>query len=157
MLARACSRVPQATFVCGDLRQLPWPDDEFDLVVCALALTHVPALAPVIAEFARVLRPGGRLLTSDIHVVSLYLGGVPNATGPDGRCYLLPANRYLVSDYLAAALPLGLELRGCAEPRWPVSDHAGGPWAQRLCRQAATAAYAASPAAIILHFQRTMS
>lgn len=157
MLARARARVSQATFVSGDLHELPWPDGEFDLVVCGLALTHVPVLAPVMAEFARVLRPGGHLLTSDIHIVSLYLGGVPNAVGPDGRRNLLPANRHLVSDYLAAALPLGFEVRGCAEPRWPPSDHAGGPLAQQWCRDAANAAYTATPAAIVLHFQKAES
>ncbi|HEY2506966.1 MAG TPA: hypothetical protein VGI58_10650 [Streptosporangiaceae bacterium] len=47
--------------------------------VCALALTHAPGLAPVLAKFSRVLRPGGHLVTSDIHVLSLYLGGVPPA------------------------------------------------------------------------------
>ena len=31
----------------------------------SLALTHVPELAPVLAEFARVLRPGGRLVIAD--------------------------------------------------------------------------------------------
>jgi SAM-dependent methyltransferase len=56
MLTRAHTRVPQAEFHVGDLHRLPVPDAEVDLVVCALALTHVPDLAPVLAEFARVLR-----------------------------------------------------------------------------------------------------
>jgi SAM-dependent methyltransferase len=44
MLARARMRVPQADFLSGDLHQLPVLDGEVDLVVCALALTHVSAL-----------------------------------------------------------------------------------------------------------------
>ncbi|HEY3753584.1 MAG TPA: class I SAM-dependent methyltransferase [Pseudonocardiaceae bacterium] len=66
MLTRAHTRVPQAEFHVGDLHRLPVPDAEVDLVVCALALTHVPDLAPVLAEFARVLRPGGQLVISDL-------------------------------------------------------------------------------------------
>jgi SAM-dependent methyltransferase len=154
MLARACQRVPDAGFAIGELHRLPAADETMDLVVCALALVHVRALGPVLAEFARVLRPGGHLVISDIHVVSLYLGGVPVLAGPGGRAGLLPAHRHLASDYLAAALPLGLQVRSCAEPGWPASDLGGGPLAREWCRAAADAAYTGTPAAIIWHFQR---
>ena len=50
---------PNREFLLGDLHQLPLPDSCVDLVVSGLALSHVPTLAPVMAEFARVLRPGG--------------------------------------------------------------------------------------------------
>jgi SAM-dependent methyltransferase len=49
MLARARQRVPAARFLAGDLHQLPIRVEAVDLVVCALALTHVPALDPVMA------------------------------------------------------------------------------------------------------------
>jgi ubiquinone/menaquinone biosynthesis C-methylase UbiE len=126
-----------------------------DLVVCALALVHVPELTPVMAEFTRVLRPGGHLVVSDIHVVSLYLGGVPVLAEPGGRAGMLPASRHLASDYLAAALSLGLQLRSCAEPVWPASDQAGGLLARQWCSAAADAAYTGTPAAIVWHFQRS--
>ena len=157
MLARARQRVTGACFLGGGLHRLPVRDGSADLAVCALALTHVPALGPVMAEFARVLRPGGHLVVSDIHVNSLYLGGVAAALGPDGRPALLPASRHLASDYLTAALSHGLEPRGCAEPRWPPSDQAGGPLARTWSGAAADAAYEGTPAAIIWHFQRAGS
>ena len=154
MLARARRRVPRAALVLGDLQRLPIADETIDLVVCALALVHLPALGAAIAEFTRVLRPGGHLVISDIHVVSLYLGGVPVQSGADGRAGMLPASRFLASDYLAAALPLGLQVRDCAEPGWPASELAGGPLARQWCGAAADAAYTGTPAAIIWHFQR---
>jgi|SRR5208282_2038899 len=157
MLARARARVPAADFVPGDLRRLPVAGEAVDLVVCALALTHVPALAPVLAEFARVLRPGGRLVTSDIHVLSLYLGGVAHVAGPGGGVRLLPASRYLASDYLTAALAAGFRPLGCFEPRWPATALAGGPLARRWCGAAADAVYEAAPAAIIWQFRRAES
>ncbi|HVV19566.1 MAG TPA: class I SAM-dependent methyltransferase [Pseudonocardiaceae bacterium] len=67
MLGHAWDRVPHAEFRLGTLHPLPVGDDAVDLVTCTLALIHVAALAPVMAEFARVLRPGGHLVISDIH------------------------------------------------------------------------------------------
>jgi SAM-dependent methyltransferase len=48
----------------GDALQLPFADGEFDRVVAAEVLEHVPADIQAIAELARVLRPGGTLAVS---------------------------------------------------------------------------------------------
>lgn len=58
MLDRARRRLPGADLRHGELERLPLPDAAVDTVVCGLALEHVPDLASVLAEFARVLRPG---------------------------------------------------------------------------------------------------
>jgi SAM-dependent methyltransferase len=55
----------------GDVQELPFADGEFDLVVAAWVLFHVPDLDRGLAEIARVLRPGGRLVAttnSDRHL-----------------------------------------------------------------------------------------
>jgi ubiquinone/menaquinone biosynthesis C-methylase UbiE len=49
----------------GDAEQLPFADNRFDTVVCALALCTIPHHDRAIAEMARVLKPGGRLLLLD--------------------------------------------------------------------------------------------
>ena len=46
----------------GDVQQLPFPDASFDCAVAAWMLFHVPDLDRGLAELARVLRPGGRLV-----------------------------------------------------------------------------------------------
>jgi len=46
----------------GSAQALPFPDDSFDTVVGTLVLCTVPDPAGVLAEVARVLRPGGRYL-----------------------------------------------------------------------------------------------
>jgi len=46
----------------GDVQELPFVDTEFDLVVAAWVLFHVPDLDRGLAEIARVLAPGGTLI-----------------------------------------------------------------------------------------------
>jgi SAM-dependent methyltransferase len=46
----------------GDVRELPFADGEFDVVVAAWMLYHVPDLDRALGEIARVLKPGGRFV-----------------------------------------------------------------------------------------------
>jgi ubiquinone/menaquinone biosynthesis C-methylase UbiE len=48
----------------GDMAALPFADESFDVVVCMLALMHIPRAdrQQVFHEVARVLKPGGRLV-----------------------------------------------------------------------------------------------
>ena len=50
----------------GDMHALPFPDASFDLVVLMHALTYASKPAQAVAEAARVLRRGGRLLLSSL-------------------------------------------------------------------------------------------
>jgi SAM-dependent methyltransferase len=174
MLDRAREKVPGGEFHEADLHDLPLPDDLVDLVVCGLALVHVPDLHPVLAELVRVLRPGGNLLISDQRGLIPGVGLPVVKDGPDGSPGYMPIRTRRASEYLAAALPLGLQVRGCEEPRrpfplvddgdlrsatgegFPDHDPAAPPdiWALHRWAPAATnAAYRDNPAVIIWHFQ----
>jgi ubiquinone/menaquinone biosynthesis C-methylase UbiE len=50
----------------ADATRLPFPDDSFDAVVSFIMLHHVIDWEKAVAEAARVLRPGGRLLGFDL-------------------------------------------------------------------------------------------
>lgn len=50
----------------ADMHALPFDDDSFDLVVLMHALTYASKPAQAVAEAARTLRPGGRLLLSSL-------------------------------------------------------------------------------------------
>jgi len=41
---------------------LPFPDARFDAIACVDAINHIPNRPAVLAQWARVLKPGGRLL-----------------------------------------------------------------------------------------------
>ncbi|HEX3869004.1 MAG TPA: class I SAM-dependent methyltransferase, partial [Pirellulales bacterium] len=49
-------------FLAADLASLPFESGSFDCVTCGYVLEHLPDPRPGLAEIARVLRPGGRLL-----------------------------------------------------------------------------------------------
>jgi ubiquinone/menaquinone biosynthesis C-methylase UbiE len=119
MLACARAKVPQAEFYEADLHELPLGDDSVDLVVCAIALVHLPDIDAPFAEFTRVLRPGGHLVVSDQCGLIGDIGFPVLDVRPDGEIGYLPVYPRLLSDYLAAALPLGLEVRRCEQPRVP--------------------------------------
>jgi SAM-dependent methyltransferase len=165
MLARAAVNVPGGDFRPGDLGGLPVADASADLVTCGLSLTHVRDLRPAFAEFARVLRPGGHLVISDMHPERILRGAIPPLRDADGRPGRLPGHRHRVGDYLRAALAVGLELRRCEEPLLepaPVAPRATelGPWEvwpwslAAVVPEAARAADAGIPVEIIWHFQR---
>ncbi|WP_144119134.1 class I SAM-dependent methyltransferase [Catellatospora sichuanensis] len=162
MLAIARERLPEAEFHQAGLDRIPLPDDAVDTVVCALALAHVPDLGQVLAEFARVLRPGGHLVVSDSHLLLSYLRPTgPRPPGHEGRPSILAEYHRPLSAYLAAALPLGFQVRHCEEPTRPPSITRGldtrptdMSWdLLTWCPEAAEAAHRGSPVVVIWHFQ----
>lgn len=166
MLERARRRLPAVPFVAGDLHRLPVPDGAADLLVTGLALTHVADLGPVFAEFARVLRPGGDLLVSDVHDQLVLLGSVVKAEGADGRAQLASTHRHSVAEVLRTALVAGFtvlqfdELPRSAPPEGPVPEATRGidgwrtwPWTlMSLVPEAARAAWD-SPAVTVWHLR----
>jgi SAM-dependent methyltransferase len=95
MLRRAALRSDRLAL--ADARLLPFATGSFDSVVTVLTHTDVDDVAPVYAEVARVLRPGGRFVTVAVH--PCFAG--PTATyTPDGGAvvapgYLDPSRRFV--------------------------------------------------------------
>jgi len=59
----------------ADMRNLPFEDGSFDVVVSSLAIHNVPGAgerAKALREAARVLKKGGRLMIADIRYTSAY-------------------------------------------------------------------------------------
>jgi SAM-dependent methyltransferase len=159
MLDLARAKLPAADFRQGDLTALPLTDRSVDAVVCALALVHVPHVGSALDEFARVLRPGGRLIISDVHPFVIALGwqaqfathDTDDAGGP--RRGFMRLHGHLASEYTDAASAAGLRLRSLAEP--PLTESAVVTPATGIVPDASRAAFAGLPAVSIWDFERT--
>ncbi|MEU8762400.1 class I SAM-dependent methyltransferase [Streptomyces sp. NPDC048659] len=116
MLARARERVPGGTFRTGHLEALPLDEDSVDVAVCSLALTHLPDLTAGVAELARVVRPGGRILVSDLHPFVIALQGQCVFVDGEDRLAFVRNHVHLPGAYLAAFAAAGLRVRACHEP-----------------------------------------
>jgi SAM-dependent methyltransferase len=121
MLAIAREKLPETDIRVGTLQQLPVDDASVDLVVCSLALTHVADLGPVLAEFGRVLRRGGRAVVSDMHPIVVTFGGaaVFPAGGESFELHYLPNLVHGLSDYVRAATAAGFTVEGVVEAPVP--------------------------------------
>lgn len=61
-------------FLQGDAEELPFADSSFDAVLCECSLCTFPDKRRAASELRRVLRPGGRLVLSDVVVDRPRLG-----------------------------------------------------------------------------------
>jgi SAM-dependent methyltransferase len=104
----------------GNAQALPFVDDSFDLAYCFASLHHVGDPAAAVAEMARVVVPGGRVVVQDLIVP------VPDARDRFDEVHRLvdPSHRraYVESE-LVALLPEGAELTYAAtgDARFPIA------------------------------------
>lgn len=115
MLEVARTALPDAAFVEADATVLPFGDASFDLVTCATSLHLFPDARAAMAEWARVLRAGGRAVTATFGDVDLSQhGGRAGAAVPHGHgaaAYPTHHELFRTPELLAeAAAPAGLDV-----------------------------------------------
>ena len=66
MLARARRKEPSARFEWADALALPYDDDSFDAATVGFGARNFSDLATGLAEMARVVKPGGRVVVLEI-------------------------------------------------------------------------------------------
>ena len=114
MLAFAGARVPKAEFIRGDAQELPFDDDEFDIVVSNLGVCHVPDQPRALSEARRVLRRGGRFAMTvwcgpdvspsfEIVYGAIKAHGSPDVSAPTGPDFHQFARRETSEKILRAA------------------------------------------------------
>jgi len=109
MLAVARAALPQAEFIEADAAHLPLADDSVDLVTCVTVLHLIPDPTTVVAEWARVLRPGGRAITATFAEVDRSEHGNRHGSTPSPQAQ---HDRFRTPELMAALLDAaGLVLR----------------------------------------------
>jgi demethylmenaquinone methyltransferase / 2-methoxy-6-polyprenyl-1,4-benzoquinol methylase len=66
MLERARTKAPELTWEWGNALELPYPDDSFDAATVGFGARNFSDLERGLAEMARVVRPGGRVVVLEI-------------------------------------------------------------------------------------------
>lgn len=156
MLDIARRKVPTGDFRRGRLEHLPVEDATVDVVTCALALTHVARLEPVVSELARILRPGGQAVLSDMHPFVTATGGIagfPTEDITNGIPYVRNLT-HQVSEYVAAFAASGLSIRECVEPAFTEAMVVGVP-GFAFFPEATRQAFLGSPYLLIWRLERT--
>ncbi len=117
--------MPVADFRSGRLEQLPVEDESVDLITCALVLTHVESLEPVMREFVRFLRPGVQAIQTDIHPVATMTGTIAAFLDRDvtGGIPYVRNLTHQVGEYVTVFLA---RKSGVVEPLANVADPAYG-------------------------------
>ena len=114
----------------GNLTErIPIPDTTLDAAVCALTLSFIEDLRPAFTELARVLKPGGVLVISELHPHSLMQERAASSavlrkdrapylrfTDLRGQECRIPRTPHTLSDYVNAAHVAHLTLTAAAEP-----------------------------------------
>ncbi|MFN0282325.1 MAG: class I SAM-dependent methyltransferase [Kineosporiaceae bacterium] len=148
--ARELGRRPGAPAVAGlvqaDARHLPFADASFDLAFSAYgAVPFVADPDTVMAEVARVLRPGGRWVFAASHpvrwafpddpgeggleVTRSYFDRTPYVEEDDRGRVVYAEHHRTLGDRVRDVVAAGLEITELVEPRWPDGhDRVWGGW-----------------------------
>ncbi len=107
---------PLPSRVLATSEALPLAAASVDVVICALALGHLPRLQPSLSEIARVLKPGGVALVSDVHPLIALGGGQRTFHAADGAVFAVEHHTHLFSHYHQAGTAAGLVMDAVREP-----------------------------------------
>ncbi|HYZ32635.1 MAG TPA: class I SAM-dependent methyltransferase [Crenalkalicoccus sp.] len=130
MLARAEAGGTYDHLAEGDVRATFLPGGAYDLILMVLAEEHLPELAPLYAEAARLAAPAGaRFVLVGYHPHMLMCGIPTHFDRADGSSATIESHVHLLSDHFRAARAAGWALEALEEglvdqawvarkPRW---------------------------------------
>lgn len=112
----AATDLARVRFQVGDAERLPVPDASVDAVLCECAFCTFPDKPTAAAEFARVLRPGGRVGITDVTAEPDRLP--PSLSGLAARVACI-ADARPAAGYAALLAGAGLRVRATGERHDP--------------------------------------
>jgi malonyl-CoA O-methyltransferase len=99
--------------VVGDVRDMPFASDRFDMVWCRLVLGHLPDPLAAYLELARVCMPGGYIFVTDFHPDAFAAGHRRTFNAQVGTVHEI--EHYLHADHIQLARKAGLTLMASRE------------------------------------------
>lgn len=125
-------------FRLGEIEHLPVADSSADVIISNCVINLSPDKPQVFREAFRVLRPGGRLMVSDI----VLLTELPKPIRDSVRFYVgCLSGAMLKTDYLTAIRRAGFgDITVVGEERFPIELMANDPTAQALIRNSGLSA-----------------
>lgn len=86
--------------VVSDIASIPLPDQSFDAIMCTEVFEHIPNPLAAIAEFSRLLKPGGRLILTAPFASLTHFAPYHFASGLSRFFYEhhLPLNRFKIDE-----------------------------------------------------------
>ena len=113
----AFKRHSRPQFVLGTTESISLKSNTVDVVLCGLALGHLPNLKPSLHEINRVLKQGGIALVSDFHPFLFLNGKQRTFTASNGDVFAVEHYPHLYSDYTQAVHAVGLTIENVQEPQ----------------------------------------
>ena len=102
---------------------VPLASRTVDVIVCGMALGHLPWLEPSMNEISRILRPGGVAIISDFHPI-LHFTGARRTFSANGSTYAVEHYPHLYAAYHRTARDAGLRIEDVREPS--IAGHGNG-------------------------------
>lgn len=96
---------------------IPLPSESVDIVLCGLALGHLPTIEPSLSEISRVLKQDGIALISDFHPYQCLKGAQRTFTAADGTVFAVEHYLHHISDYFQVGAKVGLQITALNEPK----------------------------------------
>ena len=115
MLRLAKRKISGGKFINGSIEKIPLKDNEVDLTICSLALTHLKSINRAIRELKRVTKSEGIIILTDIHPTFVLIGGQAEFYGLNGEVGYVENNIHLISTYLKVFQKSELTVKDCIE------------------------------------------
>jgi malonyl-CoA O-methyltransferase len=97
---------------------IPLTPNNIDIVICGLALGHLPNLESSLSEISRVLKPQASALISDFHPYQYLKGAQRTFSDNKGKAYAVEHYVHQLSDYFSLGEKHHLQLKAILEPQW---------------------------------------
>lgn len=149
MLQKARERNSRVNFIRSDITKLQFEDSSFDLVICALVITHFPNIKKIIKELARVVQPSGHIVISDINPWFAAIGGHAKFKDKNGNRGYVKNYVHWHSSYVDVFNTYGLKIVRCYEPKIESKNIALARKGFRLSKKTILEAFRGLPIALI--------